>query len=180
MAKTWWRKYFFFHITTIKRRRRNIVLSLRDSVGNWITGAHLLNQHISNHFLTCYTSEATCSNLFLNYPRHQHALSNIDHLTLTTSISTNEIISSIKSFKPYKAHGPDGFHPFFFKTFLSNSILAIQNLFNEIFSNEIVPPIIKQTFICLIPKQTNSETIHQFIPISLCNTIYKIFTKIEL
>lgn len=145
----------FFHITAIKRRRRNIILSLRDSVGNWISDTHLLHRHISNYFLNCFTTEATSCNLFSNYPIHHLALSNTDQLTLLNPISPNEIVSSIKSFKSYKGPGPNGFHPFFFKKFLSNTLPAIQNLFNEIFLNEVVPSEINQTYICLIPKQAN-------------------------
>lgn len=102
----------FFHTSTIKRRR-NTITSLRDRVGNWITD-ELLPQHIHNYFLSCYTSEASCSNFFPNLPIHQHALSHIDHHKLISPITITVIISSIKSFKPYKASGLDSFHQFFF------------------------------------------------------------------
>jgi hypothetical protein len=34
------------------------------------------------------------------------------------------------------------------------------------------------TFIALIPKQLGASTVHQFRPISLCNIIYKLISKI--
>jgi hypothetical protein len=39
---------------------------------------------------------------------------------------------------------------------------------------------VNQTDICLIPKTTNPEFINQFRPISLCNTIYKVVSKVML
>lgn len=44
--------------------------------------------------------------------------------------------------------------------------------------NGLVPPDLNKTFIALIPKSNNANHITQFRPISLCNTIYKVFTKI--
>lgn len=51
-------------------------------------------------------------------------------------------------------------------------------LFLRIFEIEAFPTNLNQKFIFFIPKQIAPESIHQFRPISLCNTIYKIFTKI--
>lgn len=120
----------------------------------------LFTQYIHNHFLSCYTTEATSSNIFPNLPIHQHATLDTEHQLLIRPITIDEIISSIKSFKPYKAPGPDGFHPFFFKKFLTNTLPAIHTLFSEIFHTEIMSSTINQTYICLIPKQEISEIIH--------------------
>lgn len=168
----------FFHTSTIKRRRRNNIISLRDRVDNWITDMSLPTQHIYNNFDSCYTTEAIGSNLFPNLPRHQHAIPNSEHQLLIRPITRDEITSSIKSFEPYKTPGPDGFRPFFFQKFLTNTLPAINTLFSKIFEIEIMPSTLNQTYLWLIPKQTTSETIHQYRPINLCNTIYKIFTKI--
>ena len=41
-----------------------------------------------------------------------------------------------------------------------------------------IPPNLNSTLICLIPKVPNPETVNQFRPIGLCNTLYKTITKI--
>ena len=48
----------------------------------------------------------------------------------------------------------------------------------QIFASQKVPNYLNQTLIALIPKQLGPETISQFRPISLCNTVYKIVSKI--
>ena len=48
----------------------------------------------------------------------------------------------------------------------------------QIFASQKVPNYLNQTLIALIPKQLGPETVSQFRPISLCNTVYKIISRI--
>lgn len=41
-----------------------------------------------------------------------------------------------------------------------------------------IPYPINHTFITLIPKTTYPEYVHEYRPISLCNVLYKIFSKV--
>ena len=41
-----------------------------------------------------------------------------------------------------------------------------------------IPHPINHTFITLIPKITNPEYVQEYRPISLCNVLYKIFSKV--
>lgn len=50
----------------------------------------------------------------------------------------------------------------------------------RIFRTKKIPQNLNKTLIALIPKQSGPETISHFWPISLCNTIYKIVTKIPV
>lgn len=89
-----------------------------------------------------------------------------------------EIIDSMKSFKPLKAPRLGGIHPFFNQKYITNLLPSNTNLFNEIFSTHKFPTSLNKTLIALIPKTSTPETINQYRPVSLCNNIYKIFTKI--
>ena len=48
----------------------------------------------------------------------------------------------------------------------------------KVFHSSTMPPHLNETFITLIPKHPGADCLASFRPISLCNTIYKVVTKI--
>ena len=52
------------------------------------------------------------------------------------------------------------------------------NEVQEIFATSITPGYLNETLISLIPKRPEADCLAAFRPISLCNTVYKIVTKI--
>ena len=89
-----------------------------------------------------------------------------------------EVESALKQMAPLKAPGPDGMPPLFYQNFwnlvgsdVTTSILYYLNLGS-------LPTPLNHTFITLIPKTKNKERVTEFRPISLCNVLYKIFSKV--
>lgn len=78
---------------------------------------------------------------------------------------------------PTKAPGPDGFHARFFQL-LWHKIEAKLSYLILGFLNDAIPfEELNETFITLIPKIKNPEDMVDFRPISLCNVVYKILSK---
>jgi hypothetical protein len=76
-----------------------------------------------------------------------------------------------------KAPGSDGLHAIFFKKcwhilgdILTSEVLAAIN-------NKSIPDGWNDTVIVLIPKVENPELVTQYRPISLCNVLYKVISK---
>ena len=80
--------------------------------------------------------------------------------------------------KAYKAPGPNRLHVNFFQRFW----LVVGDSVNEevmkVFRERKVPKYLNHTLIVLIPRIQGLETIGNYRPISLCNSVYKIITKI--
>ena len=80
--------------------------------------------------------------------------------------------------KDFKAQGPDGLHAGFFHRFWLIVGSSVVSVVKKVFLERKVTDYLNKTHITLIPKIQGLETIANYRPISLCNTVYKIITKI--
>lgn len=92
--------------------------------------------------------------------------------------SAEEIKEALWSMKPYKALGLDELHASFFQRLW----LIVGNLVKEevmkAFVERKVLEYLNKTHIILIPKIQGPKSFGNYRPISLCNSIYKIITKV--
>ena len=79
---------------------------------------------------------------------------------------------------PLRAPGLDGMPPLFFQTFWSDIGLDVSEAVLSCLNSGTILKSINHTFLTLIPKVKNPEIVAQFRPISLCNVIYKILSKV--
>ena len=97
---------------------------------------------------------------------------------LSREFEESEVATALQQMAPLKAPGPDGMPPLFYQHFwgtvkqdVTSSILAWLNL-------GTLPSPLNHTFIAFIPKTNLPEHAHQYCPISLCNVMYEIFSKV--
>ena len=94
--------------------------------------------------------------------------------------SEDEIKAALCSLKAFKAQGPDGLHVHFFHRFWLIVGGTMVNVMKKEFIERKIPEYLNKTHIALIPKIQGPKTLANYRPISLCNTMYKIITKIIL
>uniref|UniRef100_A0A2N9G7B6 Reverse transcriptase domain-containing protein n=1 Tax=Fagus sylvatica TaxID=28930 RepID=A0A2N9G7B6_FAGSY len=97
---------------------------------------------------------------------------------LIKEFTAEEVDVALKQMAPLKAPGPDGLPPIFYQHYwhligkdVTTAVLTCLN------SGKILKAI-NHTYITLIPKVQNPEEVVEFRPISLCNVIYKIISKV--
>ena len=78
----------------------------------------------------------------------------------------------------FKAPGPDGLHAGFFQRFWLTVGSSVISEVKKVFAERRVPEYLNTTLIALIPNIQGPETLGNYRPISLCNTMYKIVSKI--
>ena len=89
-----------------------------------------------------------------------------------------EVEVALKQMAPLKAPGPDGMPPLFYQNFWDLVSSDVTNTVLHFLNKGSLPNSLNHTFITLIPKTKNSEYVTKFRPISLCNVLYKIFSKV--
>jgi len=77
-----------------------------------------------------------------------------------------------------KAPGPDGFTVGFYQTHWGTIGASVTNAVLDFLNGGQLPEGVNQTTIVLIPKIKHPQDLKNFRPISLCNVIYKICSKV--
>jgi hypothetical protein len=79
---------------------------------------------------------------------------------------------------PWKAPGPDGYPAGFYQQAWDIIKPSVFEFVSQVWMNPCLLDEVNYTDICLIPKVAQPEYVNQFRPISLCNTLYKIVSKV--
>ena len=97
---------------------------------------------------------------------------------LGRGVNEVEVKKALFDMGPLKAPGPDGLNPLFYQSQWETVGGSVVKLVLSMFEKPDLIEHINGTQIVLIPKVAIPQTIQDLRPISLCNVIYKIVTKI--
>ena len=90
----------------------------------------------------------------------------------------SEVWNALHQMHPTKAPGPNGMSPIFYQKYWDVVGANVIDCVLEILNTGVMPCGVNETYICLIPKTKAPRKISEYRPISLCNVIYKIVSKI--
>jgi len=77
-----------------------------------------------------------------------------------------------------KAPGPDGFTVEFFKAHREVFKHDIYGVVEDSRKSTSILKALNATMITLIPKENEARTLDRYMPIALCNVVYKIISKV--
>ena len=101
-----------------------------------------------------------------------------DELRMVKEFSELEVKEALNQMAPLKASGPDGMPPLFYQHFWSTMQHDVTSAILSWLNSGILPVPINHTLITLIPKIDNPKLVSNFRPISICNVLYKIYSKV--
>ena len=90
----------------------------------------------------------------------------------------DEFSLALNQMHPTKAPRSDGMSPIFYKKYWDVVGPSVVNSVLQTLRIGVMPNGLNETFICLIPKVNCLQKITEFRPISLCNVVYKIVSKV--
>jgi len=167
----------FFHATTIQRRQRNKISMLRLEENVWSREPQIIKQHITSYYKDLYSSVGT---RYYQPILEQCPLVVSQEMNgmLISPITKEEVQQAVFQMGASKAPGPDGLSGLFYQSQWHLIQEDIFQMVDSFFRDGSFDPRLNETFITLIPKVANPESITKFRPISLCNFNYKVITKV--
>ena len=167
----------FFHSKATKRLKKNLIRGIRDEDGAW-----LIDQDDIGHVMERYYKELFST---LNPTLGVDSLEKIPCLVtdemnvdLVKEFTELEVKEALNQMAPLKVPSPDGMPPLFYQHFWVTMRHDVTSAILTWLNSGILPQPINHTFITLVPKIANLELVPKFCPISLCNVLYKIYSKV--
>ena len=113
-----------------------------------------------------------------HHTQWQSKISEEEKDSISHMVTDEEISTALWSLKAFKAPGSDGLHARFFQRFWVIVGDSVRKEVKNIFRERKIPDYFNSTSIVLIPKVQGPKSIGSYRPINLCNSIYKIISKV--
>ncbi|PWA56180.1 hypothetical protein CTI12_AA420120 [Artemisia annua] len=155
--------------------REEIIWRQRSRVQSWVDDTDGLCNMVSSYFENLFQSSTSpeCAEVASCLDK---SLSDSDIKILGKPVSESEVYNAVMQMHPSKAPGPDGMTALFYQKFWNIVGPTIVNVVRS----GIMPPNINKTLITFIPKIPSPDSLKDLRPISLCNVIYKIVSKLVI
>ena len=168
----------FFHALMSQRERKSFIPALQCSNGDLTTiidevGAEFIHFYQSllgtSSAISPIDEEVVHSGPCLDTNQSNFLLAPV------TNEATKEALFSVGN---NKAPGPDGFSSLFFKQSWDIVGADFCATVKDFFSSGRILKQINHSIIALVPKSANVNSANDFRPISCCNVVYKVISKI--
>ncbi|KAL8108560.1 hypothetical protein AgCh_024870 [Apium graveolens] len=166
----------FFHLATKKRRKANQINFLHNASGEKVEWGSGLEETITGYFSNLFTAtETEWERVISCVSRKVSAEQNV---MLLAEVDEKEVKAALFNMHPEKSPGPDGMSPGFYQKCWPIVKDDVVKLVKQFFITGAVNDQLKSTNIALIPKKQNPVVMTDLRPISLCNVIYKVISKV--
>ena len=167
----------FFHQRASQWKKKNTITGLEDDLGVFQEDKMEIGCIMEDYFSSIFNT-ANPPNIDATTSTLEHVVSPEDNQTLLGAFIAEEVQKAAFQMHPSKVPGPDGMSCFFFQKYwhvigmnVTQAILLVLN------SGHMLKKI-NYTHIVLIPKGKNPRKVSDFRPISLCNVLYKLLSKV--
>uniref|UniRef100_A0A803NGJ4 Reverse transcriptase domain-containing protein n=1 Tax=Cannabis sativa TaxID=3483 RepID=A0A803NGJ4_CANSA len=169
----------FFHAYASSRNQHNKISKLNDANGVEVTKKEGLTDVISSYFAALFKASPVDPQAL------QTTLNTIPttvtaemNNSLTQPYTSQEVITALRLMSPDKSPGSDGMSAMFYQQYwdiVGNDVTkVVLAVLNEGYSMDSI----NRSLITLIPKIKLPSDMNAFRPISLCNVIYKLISKV--
>jgi ribonuclease HI len=181
-AKSEWLKHGdrntkYFHACANSRRKKNRIEKIRDEQGIWWKSQEEVGLAFVNYYKGLFIAGRE-EEMGPSLQNIQPAVTQGMNEELGLAFTEEEVHAALHQMAPLKAPGPDGLNACFFQQNWTVMQSEVCKGILEILNSGIMPRSLNMTHIALIPKNKNPECVNEFRPISLCNVLYKLVSKV--
>ena len=164
----------YFHSCAMKRYRKNLI----EGVSNWKAHLEEIAPVFVSYFNTLFSSSG--HNGFARVLEFvPNVITDEMNSSLSRAFDASEVQVALQQMASLKAPGLDGMPPPpFYQHFWGTVNHDVTSSILMWLNSGTLPTPLNHTFITPIPKTNSPEHVHQYRPISLCNVLYKIFSKV--
>ncbi|XP_059451003.1 uncharacterized protein LOC132181787 [Corylus avellana] len=167
----------FFHACANQRSKSNSIRRVCDLAGNCMETQEAIGDAFVDYFRDLFTSgRPDCMEECLG--ALDRRITDDMNKRLLRPFTEEEVSTALHQMAPMKAPGPDGFNACFFQ---KNWNLLGPEVCNAVLfslNSGVMNKELNSTYITLIPKSNNPLSVSDYRPISLCNVLYKLISKV--
>jgi hypothetical protein len=167
----------YFHSFANERKKHNHISRLKGGDGEVVEGEEGLQALVTNYFFNLFTPMAG-SNADHVLDNIQPRVTPVMNEVLAAEFSREEIKAALDSIGDLKAPGPDGMPAVFYKRFWETVGDTVVEEVLNVLQGGSIPEGWNETIVVLIPKVQTPQSMKDLRPISLCNVVYKLVSKV--
>ncbi|KAJ3685147.1 hypothetical protein LUZ61_014311 [Rhynchospora tenuis] len=170
----------FFHATVASRRRRNSITSLLGPNSQVITDPALIRKAFVEHYKGIFsTNNSAASHVFdTEFIAGLPEVSYVERQMLAAQPSDEEITKIVFAIHPDRASGPDGLNGKIVQHYWALFKPYIIQTVRLFFETGQLDPALARSNVVLIPKIDDPKEVTDYRPVSVCNFIYKVISKL--
>jgi hypothetical protein len=167
----------FFHSFASHRKKNNSIKKLIKENGEVVEKDEELKEVVTQYYNKLFTSTAG-KKLEETIQQVSHRVTSAMNDMLLQEFTREEIREALYMMGDLKAPGPDGMPPIFYKRYWDLIGSQVEEEVLQVLNGENIPLGWNDTWVALIPKVKNPQSMKDLRPISLCNVVYKLVSKV--
>eukprot|EP00253_Pinus_taeda_P010491 PITA_10491 len=168
----------YFHNQATVRKIRNTVSAIMDDERNRYSTQESIKEAATRHFSKLLTEDKGAENYSSMLQHMPKRVTQEMNSKLMKEVEEEEVKAAIWILHSDKAPGPDGFPISFYREYWTMIKKDLLKMIRWVMKKGKMGGFTNSTCLALIPKENRPSSFSRFRPISLCNSAYKIISKI--
>jgi hypothetical protein len=167
----------YFHACVNQRRKNNQIKQIQNRLGVECREHETIEEAFVDYFKTLFQA-SRLENVERCLVGMESRITAEMNEHLLQPCTPEEVSQALQQMGPLKAPGPDGFSADFYQQNWGTVGDEVCRAISKFISIGVMDLDINATHIVLVPKKPKPTSVSDFCPISLCNVIYKLTSKV--